>query len=165
MVLECLVQTLINYMELPYNQATVTLEKFMNNTRFQSDHEKKLLEKLEKLISDLPSPILYEYENPKFEKIQERLTKIFQQKPKPINLCNNPVVKMNYMVYCTCDAEWGVLGKWPSGKSFPILKCKRFNFYANGFQHKFKQWQQYHHNFKMSPLSKWFAQMDSSNME
>ena len=81
-LLECCSQTLICYMDLPRAQAMDPLVKYDDLTTSDklSDHEKQLLERFTKLKSDLTS--LDFYENPILEKLEERLTHTFKQKPE-----------------------------------------------------------------------------------
>ena len=84
---------------------------------------------------------------------------------KPGIICSyneTSVIKKDYKVHCCgndgnpCGTSWGVLGTWPTGKEFPVIKCECFNFFISGVQVSFKQWKKC--PFKVSPLSKWFAE-------
>ena len=86
---------------------------------------------------------------------------------KPGTICrcdDNTVIEKLFKVHChICGASWGVLGTWPkSGKEFPVLKCESFNYYINGIQSNFKQWQK--RLFSVPPLSEWFAQNSSQDL-
>ena len=82
---------------------------------------------------------------------------------KPGIICSyneTSVIKKDYKVHCcTCGTSWGVLGTWPTGKEFPVLKCECFNFFINGIQVTFRQWKK--RPFEILPLSKWFAESNS----
>ena len=82
-VLECLCQTLMAYMDLPYTLATTPLKVYDDldiPDKVISDHDKELKEMLTKLESDLAQlPIC---ENPILDKAKEILENRFKKKPK-----------------------------------------------------------------------------------
>ena len=74
--------------------------------------------------------------------------------------CTDPIIKKNYKIHCAkCNQSWGIMGTWPSGVSFPVLKCQSFNFTINGKPNNFRQWK--NRPFKVLPLSEWFSQSSS----
>ena len=82
-MLECLAQTLIAYIDLPYDLAMSPLkeyDEFNIPDNLISDHDKQLQTMLTRLKSDVCS--LPTSENPILEKVIQRLAKTFQQNPK-----------------------------------------------------------------------------------
>ena len=68
--------------------------------------------------------------------------------------CDNPIIMKDYKIHCiNCHQSWGVLGTWPSGIPYPIIKCESFSFYVNGNVKLFKKWKD--RPFKVSQLSEW----------
>ena len=82
-LLECYSQTLINYMDLPYDQVMDTLDRYddldWSAPHVPTDREKYLQERFQKLKHDLSS--LEKCENPILEKLEQRLTNAFQNCP------------------------------------------------------------------------------------
>ena len=77
--------------------------------------------------------------------------------------CDNPIIKKDYKIHCSsCNQSWGVLGTWPSGIPYPIIKCESFSFYVNGNVKLFKKWKD--RPFKVSQLSEWFTQSSPSDI-
>ena len=75
--------------------------------------------------------------------------------------CTDPIIEKKYKIHCAkCNQSWGVMGTWPSGVSFPVLKCESFNFNVNGKPNNFKQWK--NRPFSVLPLSEWLTQSSSS---
>ena len=82
-VLECLCQTLMAYMDLPYALATTPLKEYEDLNipeKVISDHDKQLKEMLTKLESDLAQ--LPSCENPILDKAKEILADRLQRNPK-----------------------------------------------------------------------------------
>ena len=70
--------------------------------------------------------------------------------------CSDPIVEKLYKIHCAkCNQPWGVMGTWPSGMEFPVLKCEYFNFYVNGKPKNFRKWK--NRPFNVFPLSEWFT--------
>jgi hypothetical protein len=73
--------------------------------------------------------------------------------------CNDPMhmIMKEYKIHCSnCNQSWGVLGTWPSGLLYPIIKCENFSFYVNGNVKCCKKWKD--RPFNVPWLSEWFSQ-------
>ena len=64
------------------------------------------------------------------KQFQQKIIKRPHDKPRPLSQVEELYLAKTHKIYCAkCDADWGVLAKWPSkGMDFPILKCKSFIF-------------------------------------
>ncbi len=71
--------------------------------------------------------------------------------------CDNQIFMKDYKIHCLkCNQSWGVLGTWPSGLPYPIIKCENFIFNVNGNVKRFKKWKD--RPFNVPWLSEWFTQ-------
>jgi hypothetical protein len=71
--------------------------------------------------------------------------------------CDNPIIIKDYKIQCSkCKQCWGVLGTWPSGIPYPIIKRQSFSFYVNGNVKPFKKWKDC--PFNVPSLSEWISQ-------
>jgi ERCC4-related helicase len=107
-VLECLCQTLITYMDLPYTLATTPLKEFDDLNipdKVISDHDKELKEMLTRLESDLAQlPVC---ENPILDKVKEILASRFQRNPKSEGI-----------IFIRTREQAKVISKWISESKF-----------------------------------------------
>ena len=107
-MLECLCQTLMSYMDLPYALATTPLKEFDDLNipeKLVSDHDRQLQEMLMKLKSDLS--LLSSCENPLLEKVKEILTERFQQNPESEGI-----------VFVRTREQAKAISEWISGSKF-----------------------------------------------
>ena len=85
-LLECYTQTLVNYIDLPCesDQIMNALENYddlrPSASHVLTDHEKRFLERFERLKIELSN--MPKYENPILEKLEKRLTEAFKGNPK-----------------------------------------------------------------------------------